>query len=78
MVRHTRRGVTMASYLILYGILRFLNELMRGDNAKVVESFTIAQVIGFALIPGGIVLLIYFLRTGRKKQDEPEDTELSN
>ena len=78
MVRHTRRGVTMSSYLILYGLFRFLNELMRGDNAKVVESFTIAQVIGFALIPGGIALLIYFLRTGAKKHDEPENSELSN
>ncbi|MBS1369718.1 MAG: prolipoprotein diacylglyceryl transferase [Lentisphaeria bacterium] len=77
MVRHTRRGITMSSYLILYGIFRFLNELMRGDNAKMLEFFTIAQLIGLAVIPAGIVFLIYFLRHG-PKQHEPEDTELSN
>lgn len=76
MARHARRGVTMSSYLVLYGILRFLNEFMRGDNAKVAKLFTIAQLIGFALIPAGIALLIYFLRTGANTHDEAEDSDL--
>lgn len=72
LLRHTRRGVTMASYLIIYGVFRFLNELLRGDNPKVLaDFFTPAQVIGLLIIPAGIVFLIYFLH-----RHEPENPQL--
>ncbi len=74
LVRHTKRGVTMASYLLIYGVIRFFNELLRGDNQKVwADFFTLAQVIGLLIIPAGIALLIYFLR-----RNEPKNSELSN
>jgi phosphatidylglycerol:prolipoprotein diacylglycerol transferase len=73
LVRHTRRGITMASYLTIYGVLRFLNELLRGDNPKVLaDFFTPAQVIGLLIVPAGILSLIYFIR------HEPKNTELSH
>ena len=73
LVRYTKRGITMASYLTLYGIFRFLNELLRGDNPKVLaDFFTPAQVIGLLIIPAGIGLFIYFQR------HESKDTELSH
>jgi len=73
LVRHTKRGVTMSSYLIIYGIFRFLNELLRGDNPKVLaDFFTPAQVIGLLIVPAGILSLIYFIR------HEPKNTELSH
>ncbi len=76
LVRHAKRGVAMASYLTCYGILRFLNELLRGDNPKVFNLFTPAQLIGLAIIPAGIGLLIYFLR--KPERNEPKDSQLQN
>ena len=67
LVRHTRRGVAMSCYLIFYGTFRFLNELLRGDNPRVFELFTPAQLIGLAIIPAGVLLLVHFLRHGNQK-----------
>ena len=74
LVRHTKRGVAMSCYLALYGVLRFVNELFRGDNPKAFDLFTPAQLIGLMIIPLGIGLTIYFAR----KHDEPQDADLSN
>jgi len=46
--------------------LRFVDEFFRGDHSDFVQGFTPAQVIGFGMIPAGIILLVVFLR----KQDE--------
>ncbi|WP_295809674.1 prolipoprotein diacylglyceryl transferase [uncultured Victivallis sp.] len=67
LLRRAPRGVAMSCYLIFYGTFRFLNELLRGDNPKVFELFTPAQLIGLAVIPTGVLLLVYFLRHGHKK-----------
>ena len=48
----------MSCYLIFYGTFRFLNELLRGDNPRVFELFTPAQLIGLAIIPAGVLLLV--------------------
>lgn len=66
LVRRAPRGVAMSCYLIFYGTFRFLNELLRGDNPRVFELFTPAQLIGLAIIPAGVVLLVYFLRHGKQ------------
>ncbi|MDR0932006.1 MAG: prolipoprotein diacylglyceryl transferase [Victivallales bacterium] len=77
LVRHARRGVAMSSYIILYGVLRFLNEFMRGDNDKILELFTVSQLIGIVIVPIGAALLIYFLRYA-PKENEPKNTKLSD
>jgi phosphatidylglycerol:prolipoprotein diacylglycerol transferase len=69
LLKHTRRGVPMSLYLLIYGCLRFLNELFRGDNPHFLNLFTPAQIIGFLLIPCGIILLIFFLKNERKTSD---------
>ena len=63
LVRKGKRGVAMATYIFAYGILRFLDEFFRGDHVQAdrVMGFTPAQVIGFALIPLGLGLMIYFM-----------------
>ncbi len=62
LVRKCKRGVTMAVYILAYGLLRFVDEFFRGDHSDFVQGFTPAQVIGFGMIPAGIILLIIFLR----------------
>ncbi|MBE6402835.1 MAG: prolipoprotein diacylglyceryl transferase [Lentisphaerae bacterium] len=65
-LRKSKRGITTACYVLAYGLLRFVDEFFRGDHSDFVQGFTPAQVIGFGMIPAGIILLVVFLR----KQDE--------
>ena len=71
LVRKCKRGVAMSSYILAYGVLRFVDEFFRGDHPKkdmVFSILTPAQAIGCVMIPLGIGLLIYFIflqRTGK-------------
>ncbi len=65
-LRKSKRGITTACYVLAYGLLRFVDEFFRGDHSDFVQGFTPAQIIGFGMIPAGIILLVVFLR----KQDE--------
>ena len=59
--RIKRPGIIMSLFFINYGALRFLNEMLRGDNV-LYWKFTPAQWIGLCLIPAGIGLIILFTR----------------
>lgn len=69
LLRKSKRGVTFGFYLIAYGLLRFLNECVRGDHDLHGNSFTIAQYIGFGILPLGIIYLTYFLCKKDKKEN---------
>lgn len=68
LLRRGKRGMAMSAYLAIYGVLRFCNELMRGDHLRTLV-LTQAQFIGLALIPIGILLFIYFARHGQQTSD---------
>lgn len=53
-------GTVTSFYLILYGILRFLVELYRGDPRSFVGLLSVPQVLSLLLIVAGI--LIYYAR----------------
>jgi phosphatidylglycerol:prolipoprotein diacylglycerol transferase len=65
MLRHTKRGIVMSVFLIIYGILRCINETLRGDNVLYFH-LTPAQWIGILLIPAGAGLCCWFMRHDRK------------
>lgn len=65
LVRRLKRGLPTALYLMIYGVLRFLNEWMRGDNPSWI--FTPAQWIGLGLIAAGAVL--FKVCYGKKADD---------
>lgn len=67
------KGVVAATYLITYGIGRFIIEMFRGDNAKFMNLFTVSQFIGIILIAAGI----YIFSISRKQNisDEKTDTK---
>jgi len=76
LLRRTKRGIPIASYLTLYGILRFSDEFFRGDHSfdqLWLGRFTPAQTIGLLLIPAGICTLIYFLRKNDKENNQTND-----
>ncbi len=65
LARRGKRGMAMSAYLAIYGILRFGNELLRGDHQRHFV-LTQAQFIGLAIIPVGIGLFFYFARHENK------------
>lgn len=66
--RIKRPGIIMSLFFIIYGTLRFFNEMLRGDNV-LYWKFTPAQWIGLCLIPAGIGLIIIFTRTKRNEKN---------
>ena len=68
MLRRVKRGVVISSYLIIYAVLRFVNETLRGDNVFY-ANLTPAQWICILLTVAGTGLLTMFLR---RKDDGSE------
>jgi phosphatidylglycerol:prolipoprotein diacylglycerol transferase len=78
LLRRAKRGVTMASYMLLSGILRFSGEFFRGDHRLEqlwFGKFTPAQTVGLFLIPAGTLTLIYFLRKNGKQNNQTNDKQ---
>lgn len=68
LVRKAGAGIAASSYLISYGLIRFIDEFFRGDHSSTFFlGMTRAQTIGLVIVPAGIVLLIYSIR--RKQYD---------
>ena len=66
-------GTIGGVYLILYGVMRFLLEFMRGDHTDSILRLTPSQFIAVAVaIPAGIVVFLTALKLGRKKEKETE------
>lgn len=71
LVRKVRyKGVPTGAYFISYGVLRFIIEFFRGDNAKIF-GLTIAQYIGIGVIIMGTIFLVY----GLKRKELPQEKE---
>ena len=57
-----RRGLVSGTYLILYAILRFNLEYLRGDPRMQVGPFSISQTISLGMALLGIAMLAFALR----------------
>jgi len=53
----TQPGSTFALMFLLYGVTRFFIEFLRDDNRFEIDSLTISQLIGIAMISFGAVLM---------------------
>jgi len=58
----TRPGCIFSLMFVLYGVLRFLIELLRDDNPFEFDGMTISQIISIGLVTSGLVLMIIFHR----------------
>ena len=66
-------GMIGGVYLILYGVMRFLLEFMRGDHTDSILDLTPSQFIAVAVaIPAGIVVCGTAVRLGKKSARETE------
>ena len=78
LLRRAKRGITFSAYMVLYGVLRFVDEFFRGDHPHSelwFGTFTPAQAIGLFLIPAGIGCLIYFSRKNGKEINQTDDQQ---
>lgn len=64
-------GTIGGVYLILYGVMRFLIEFMRGDHTDSILGLTPSQFIAVAIaIPGGIIVYSVARSRGRKQEKQ--------
>ena len=78
LLRKLKTGQTLALYFILYGILRFSDEFLRGDYQTKDLIFGVlkpGQFVSLFLIPIGIGMFIYFARN--KSDNLNNDLEIS-
>ncbi len=69
-------GTIGGVYLILYGVMRFLIEFMRGDHTDSILGLTPSQFIAVAIaIPGGIIVYLAARKLGRKQEKKQEEGE---
>ena len=69
-------GTIGGVYLILYGVMRFLIEFMRGDHTDSILGLTPSQFIAVAIaIPAGVIIFCVSRARGRKqeKKQTPEE-----
>ena len=67
-------GTIGGVYLILYGVMRFLIEFMRGDHTDSILGLTPSQFIAVAIaIPGGIIVYLAARKLGRRQEKKPEE-----
>jgi len=67
----TRPGLTFSLMVMLYGIARFLLELLRDDNPYEWAGLTISQVMGLAMVITGIVLILVMSRMRPEEATRP-------
>jgi len=69
--RRRREGDIAWLYAVLYGTARFINEILRDDQAPVFWNLTIAQIICMPLVVFGVVMLVRSSRLPREPFPEP-------
>ncbi len=71
--RRKYAGMIGGVYLILYGVMRFLLEFMRGDHTDSILGLTPSQFIAVAVaIPGGVIVCLAARRLGKKSERDAE------
>lgn len=63
--RERPAGLVFFGYVFLYGVLRFLVELVRGDSARSVLGLTVSGAISAAFVALGIAASMYITRNAR-------------
>ena len=68
------QGTIGGIYLVLYGVMRFLLEFMRGDHTDSILNLTPSQFIAvFIAIPCGVIVFFTARNLGRKKEKRSAD-----
>jgi len=68
----TKPGSIFSLMFILYGIMRFLMEMIRDDNPFEAAGLTISQLLSIALVILGVFLALYFHRSQPERLPSPK------
>ena len=71
--RVLRRGSSIALYMVLYGVMRFLTELLRTDTTFRLLGLSRNAWVALAVVLGGLVLLRWRQRVGGPQVPEPAE-----
>jgi len=63
----TKPGSVFGMMFVVYGVMRFLMELLRDDNPFEVDHLTIAQLLGIAMVIFGAALIVLLARAKPEK-----------
>lgn len=74
-MKKKRHGEVLAATGIFYGATRFIEEMFRGDNAKILGGMTFSQNISIAVFALGLLGLFYFRRYGRPAEEPAAHTK---
>lgn len=66
LARNLLPGAVALRYLLLYGALRFVVEMFRGDSGRPLFGMTVSQVISLALFLGAIAISVIAARRTRR------------
>lgn len=69
LVRPRPSGVVFFGYIFLYGMLRFLVELVRGDSARSVGGLTVSGAISAVFVAVGFAACAYLRRRPRSSPE---------
>ena len=62
------KGIVLSSYLILYGVGRFIIEFFRNDARGSVGALSTSQFISIFIVIGGVGFLIYRINSTKKQK----------
>lgn len=62
-----KQGQTLALYLILASVERFINEFFRADHEPFFFGLSIFQVVSLAVFLGGVIMLVILQQRGKIK-----------
>ncbi len=72
--RRKHVGDTGFVYMLLYGVGRFLIEMLRNDNRGGVGALSTSQFISIFIVAAAVLLLLYNKKYGKKVQEERTDS----
>jgi prolipoprotein diacylglyceryltransferase len=64
------RGASIALYMVLYGVIRFLTELIRTDTTFRLLGLSRNGWVALAAVLGGVILFRWRQRVGRPQVQE--------
>lgn len=82
--RRKRHGMVFAMLLVLYPMMRFFEEAIRGDNPHDTLHLTVSQFISIALLVSGVVMMLVLRRMPARspyadvvpvREDSPQSTQ---